>query len=155
MIPEIELRFWSNVEMTLTGCWNWKAGMGGDYGCFRVGNKTYGSHTLAYRLFYKKEPTQKVLHKCNNSLCVNPFHLYDGTQMQNMHDKAMCGRAARKMTAEKVIELRRMRKQGYTRRQLQKHFGITYAVVRDIELRISWNHIPDEAINEAKSSLVP
>ena len=73
-------------------CWIWKKCRNADgYGIISYKGKRKGAHRVSYEVF-KKEITEKiqVLHTCDNPSCVNPDHLWTGTQsdnMQDMHDK--------------------------------------------------------------------
>ena len=91
-------RFWRFVEKT-DSCWNWtgrRAGGGSQaaYGAFfKAGSQADGSqsqvyaHRWAWEHFKGEIPEGfQVNHHCDNSLCVNPDHLYLGTQDENMHD---------------------------------------------------------------------
>lgn len=50
------------------------------------------AHRLAYRLFVGLIPVGAlVLHRCGNAGCINPFHLYIGTALQNAHDRRLHG----------------------------------------------------------------
>lgn len=72
-----------------TGCWLWqlylhpKTG----YGVCKVNQKTYFAHRLAFTLFVGPIPEGlQVNHICDVKRCVNPAHLYAGTQAQNVRD---------------------------------------------------------------------
>ena len=62
------------------------------YGLIAInGKKRKLAHILAYELKNGPIPEgMKVLHKCDISLCVNPNHLYLGTQADNVKD--MCNK---------------------------------------------------------------
>lgn len=82
-------RFWSKVEHRAPDeCWPWvgaiaKAG----YGNFKADRKFIGAHVFSYELHYGVLPAElQVNHKCHNRRCVNPTHLYAGTQGQNLLD---------------------------------------------------------------------
>ncbi len=82
----------------INGCINW-LGASNRYGRITVGSRSNGTkrvilaHRLAYELFIGEIPDGLyVLHKCDNTLCVNPEHLWLGTQMENMHDMISKGR---------------------------------------------------------------
>jgi HNH endonuclease len=85
-------------EPVINGCFNWK-GATNRYGKFTVGSRLNGTktaksaHRVAYELFIGKIPKGMfVLHKCDNTKCVNIEHLFLGTQMDNMKDMISKGR---------------------------------------------------------------
>lgn len=85
---DIEARFWARVEKTDT-CWIWhgKKSGGFGYGGFMFHGKTYAAHRYSWTMHYGFVPADKnVLHKCDVPACVNPDHLYLGTQSSNMKD---------------------------------------------------------------------
>jgi hypothetical protein len=87
-------RFWAKVDKT-AACWLWRGALAGSgYGLIR--NETQrmeGAHRVAYRLSKGDIPAGLlVLHTCDNKLCVNPAHLFAGTQCDNMHDMDRKGR---------------------------------------------------------------
>jgi len=68
-------------------CWLWNASTSHGYGRFRFGNSTYGAHRFSHMIF-KGEISEGlcIRHTCNNTSCVNPYHLIAGTQQDNMDD---------------------------------------------------------------------
>src|SRR5687768_2203335 len=90
-----EERFWEKVK-TGDGCWPWQGGCRGKgYGqCFFRG-KPHAAHRVSWMLANGDIPNGLyVLHKCDNPPCVNPGHLFLGTQSENMIDCARKGRVA-------------------------------------------------------------
>lgn len=97
-------RFWSKVEkLGDDECWNWLCGVDKDgYGKFQITNPNsvptqfhVRAHRLAFALVHGRFPDQITLHQCDNARCVNPRHLRDGTQQENIAEKVARGRAAR------------------------------------------------------------
>lgn len=80
-------RFWVKVSKT-NYCWNWNARKNKDgYGEFFYQGKVWKSHRISYLLEYGEyDLSLTVIHKCDNSSCVNPKHLILGTQKENMQD---------------------------------------------------------------------
>jgi hypothetical protein len=86
---DIKDRFWSKVAIKgADECWEWKASRyPGGYGKFSIKDRYQQAHRLAWRLSNGEIPSgQNILHKCDNPPCVNPNHLFLGTQTDNMHD---------------------------------------------------------------------
>ena len=78
-----------------TGCWLWLAQVTSKgYGCFWFRNYPWRAHRAAWVLFRGEIPEGvQVLHRCDNPSCVNPEHLFLGTNADNMRDRDTKGRA--------------------------------------------------------------
>lgn len=67
------------------GCWitkDWSV-----YRQFRLNNKNLRAHRFSYLIFNKPiNPKLFICHHCDRPGCVNPYHLFAGTQSDNMKD---------------------------------------------------------------------
>jgi formylmethanofuran dehydrogenase subunit E len=76
-------------------CLEWKGLLDEDgYGRVKVNNTDTRVHRAFFSLWYgvKLEPSDVLLHECDNPRCFNPFHLRKGTQAENIRDMDEKGR---------------------------------------------------------------
>lgn len=91
-------RFWNKVDKKQPyDCWKWlgkaRCGKSGFYGQFWLKGKNATPHRVSYELaFGEYDKSMHVLHKCDNPICVNPNHLFLGTNEDNIKDKMSKGR---------------------------------------------------------------
>lgn len=101
-LVHVEERFWNLVDSfgkTSDECWPWTGGRwNNEYGVFKMyynGEwKRYKAHRVAYRLHYGVDLEHLGCHTCDNPWCVNPYHIFDGTNADNLADMKNKGRAA-------------------------------------------------------------
>lgn len=143
------VRFWSFVNKTgEDDCWTWKgAKLTNGYGAFSVGIKRISAHRFSWKLHFGDIPKNMVVcHKCDNPPCVNPKHLFLGTDAENQRDKKLKGRAARgesnskaKLRESDVREIRELISQGLSARQIAKRYGVLHAAILDIKSGKNWS----------------
>lgn len=64
----------------------------GGYGQVWYMGKVMKAHRVAYHMHHGRFPVHGACHTCDNPQCFNPFHLFDGTQHENVKDAAQKGR---------------------------------------------------------------
>ncbi len=98
-----------------SGCWLWLRSTRVGYGQFHWGGKLMHAHRASYGAFKGPIPAGKhVLHKCDMPLCINPDHLFLGTNYDNIQDALKKGRNAkgekhgrRKISLETANEIKK------------------------------------------------
>ena len=164
----MEDRFWAKVDVRGENeCWEWMACKAQGYGRIGLGGVGAGAenaHRLSWELHHGDIPDDLyVLHKCDNRGCVNPAHLFLGTQAENIADMVAKGRHARvaqkgerngraMLTKDQVIEIRhRYAEGGVTLRHLGEEFGVCPATASHIVQGRNWPHV-EEGLPNAPGS---
>ncbi len=126
------------------GCWVWMAN-GERYGHLHVGSRVDGSrrtvaaHRTSWELHRGSVPEGlHVLHRCDNSLCVNPEHLFLGTHADNMADREAKGRSPvgedhpkAKLTNAQVLQIRLIGR-AISQVEIGRRFGVSVSLVGHI-----------------------
>lgn len=88
-IQEFERRI---ERLPFSGCWIWMKSLRYGYGQVWIRPNIMQAHRLAYQLYVGLIPEGlQVLHKCDIKCCVNPDHVYLGTDADNTRDKLQRG----------------------------------------------------------------
>lgn len=92
----IGIRFGLKVERQSTGCWIWHGGRTKKgYGQIWMNGRQELAHRVSWILHHGPIPLGKlVLHECDIYPCVNPGHLFLGTNSDNIKDAIAKGRFA-------------------------------------------------------------
>jgi len=77
-----------------SGCWIWFwSAMSTGYGDFRLNKRHHLAHRASYEVYKGPIPEgMHVLHRCDVKSCVNPDHLFLGTNLDNIQDSVRKGR---------------------------------------------------------------
>lgn len=154
-------RFWKKVRKT-KGCWFW-TGAKLLYGYGRISHgfglsSCISAHVASWIMH--RGPVPKglcVLHDCpggDRTDCVNPKHLWIGTNGDNSKDMAKKRRSAigerngqSKLTAIQVSEIRKRYVKGNrtafkgNSHLLASEFGVTISAINQIARKVSWKHV--------------
>jgi hypothetical protein len=149
-------RFWAHVKVgNPDECWNWTGHIGkGRYGHIRKYGRN-GQMIVASRAswvinFGEIPEGLEVLHKCDNTRCVNPGHLFLGTQLDNVQDMIAKGRDNKargdrnpnaKLNIESVKTIRAMFSTGITRKEIATKFNVSYSLIKQIIRREGWKYV--------------
>lgn len=151
MIAVIPSIFVGKVEIKDTDCWLWIASTSYDYGHIWYKGRYEYAHRVSWEIH--KGPIPKglyVLHNCpnvDNKLCVNPDHLWLGTNSDNMKDmykkgvrSQRCGSNSNATLQIEYVEfLKEMYASGhYTQQILSQAFGISQKQVSLIVRGKAW-----------------
>jgi len=147
-------RFASKVDRS-GECWEW-TGAKDRYGRGMIhdGTRLVTAPRIAWLLSTEKMPPadKYVCHSCDNPSCVNPAHLWLGTNSENMLDAFRKGRIVRprreahpnaKLTMDLADEIRsRYAAGGMTKAALAREYGLSAPVVSQVTLRRCWMSDP-------------
>lgn len=135
------------------GCRLWLGALKPDgYGRTKHLNKNQSTHRLVKMLELGRSlgPKECVLHKCDTPSCINPAHLFIGTQKDNvldMHTKGrgnpLLGEAHQfaKCTTADVIRIRTLRASGLSLKEVAAAVSATRGIVEGVLYGKSWTHV--------------
>lgn len=142
-----------------TGCWNWLKPNSIGYGQFKINGRNIGAHRVSWIIHNGDIPEGlNVLHKCDNRRCVNPDHLFIGTQQDNVDDMIEKGRKnyfcnppimsgennpRARLNFKQVKEIRKLYKERVSSgkgsiKKIADRFNISYTTAHSIITRKTW-----------------
>ena len=146
-------RFREKCAVDPSGCWLWVASVNkgrGGYGKFSLNCKAITAHRASWLLHFGPIPDgMHVLHKCDVPRCVNPSHLFLGTNAENVADMDRKSRRVNaprrgeqnwraRLTEEKVLEIR---KSAMTQEALAGMYGVSRSAISAIRRGETWAYL--------------
>ena len=160
-------RFWSKVDKSADGCWLWTAGKqkSGHGFFFPKHGKIVRAHRYAWEITNGAIPDGlEVCHNCpggDNPSCVNPAHLWLGTQADNMRDMTEKGRRAKrnpvdqwgeknhqaKLTEGIVRQIKTMAANGARQAEIMRATGVNRKNVWSVVHGETWKHVTVDGLD--------
>lgn len=150
-----KLRFKLRTHIDENGCWIWE-------GCIRKSHnykfpwvtfrkqQMNGARAVWIAHFGEVPGDLMVLHRCNNSICMNPAHLYLGTHADNMRDLSLANRANGKNGALGLQAAARIRQEaaaGVSVKSLSEQYKCTPATIYRIVHGQRYSHSFNEVVS--------
>lgn len=149
---KLKQRMMDKVEK-VNGCWLFRGCLNSwGYGQVRIQGRTLGAHKVMFELENGKIPKGKQAnHTCHVCNCINPQHIYVGTQKENVRDMIEAGRSnyavgerigQAKLNGKDIIKIRGLIAAGLaTKKGLARTYKVHRATIQAIVKRTTWKHI--------------
>lgn len=146
----LECRLVGNIKK-FNGCWIWQGKKNRDgYGEIMIDGKRQTVHRVSFVHFNNRpiEIGKCICHVCDVRLCINPMHLFEGSNRENTLDRTIKGRSAKgqqnaaaKHTIEDIKIIRKLYVDGLKLREISEQFKTPISTIKKIVYRMIWKHI--------------
>ena len=136
-----------NSRQEENGCWTWLLFTDKDgYGRINSGlTQEITAHRASFESMHGMSADKHVCHSCDNPSCVNPSHLFAGTDADNATDKVRKGRQARgyKIPKTKLTEpdVRAIRADPRSNRAIAKAYGVKGQTIDALKNGKTWGYV--------------
>ena len=155
-------RFWSHVDTSggPDACWPWLGGKDQDgYGKVKWARKDERSHRVAFFLEHGRWPIPFGCHSCDNRICTNPRHIWEGDHLANMadmvrkgrrlgenstpmrHPETVCRGEAHGLAKLTLADVQLIRSSNDSGSVLGARFGVSSGAISSVRRRRTWNHV--------------
>lgn len=147
-------RFWSKVSVAgPEECWDWiGAKTSNGYARMIIEGKSVMGSRVSYMIAHDLDEFPEglhALHHCDRPICVNPSHIFTGTDRDNLYDSMEKGRARsggrkgedqhlHKLTEDDVREIRRATSAGIQQKVLAERYGVHRDTIRNVMIGRTW-----------------
>lgn len=139
--PKQLKNFWRRVaKYASPPCWLWVGGLDTDgYGGVSLNGRSFKAHRVSWCIAHGVMPELDVLHTCDTPRCVNPAHLFLGTNTENVADSIAKGRRktgeehhSAKVSDEDVVQIKFLVALGWTCEEVGNKFNLSATQVHRI-----------------------
>lgn len=140
-------RFWSKVDKSggTEACWPWLSGNDGKYGTFWVDGRYQKAHRISFQIANARRISDGLMacHSCDNPICVNPSHVWEGNNADNMIDASHKGRLAHiKLSPSQIAYMKLLIAHGKAQTgELAQLYGVSKSTARRIKSGHIWSAI--------------
>ncbi len=130
LLERMDRMYTCNLE---TGCWDWMAWRDRKgYGGINISGRCRSAHRSYYEAKVGTIPDGKFLcHHCDNPGCVNPTHMFIGTNLDNVRDMHKKGRGAVQVPRLSSGDVKTIKRDasGLTQAQLAVRYGVSSTII--------------------------
>ena len=143
----------SKIVVREDGCWEWiGARCTNGYGQLRFNDRLYMAHRASYEVHVGPIPEGMLCcHVCDHKPCINPYHIFLGTNLDNEHDKIAKGRAVYVrgekhglaiLNEKDAAEIKFLALEGQlSNAEIAETYGVSRDTVSNIKTGKRWAHV--------------